>query len=171
MVPTVTLSELLDRFGLDRVDLLKINTEGAELSVLRGLRPEHWPRIRQVCLEVERSSVTTPQVRELLCAAGFEVHEIGGWNVGADADVSYLYAVRSEDRPPAGSPWDEPADQMLTTGQLRDTWRRRCRPRCARTSSSSSTTCPGSPTARWPGWSCRRHRPGPAGLPRSRAAC
>ncbi|MEV4693099.1 amino acid adenylation domain-containing protein [Micromonospora echinospora] len=118
VVPTVTLSELLDRFGLDRVDLLKINTEGAELSVLRGLRPEHWPRIRQVCLEVERSSVTMPQVRELLSAAGFEVHEIGDWNVGADADVSYVYAVRPQDRPPAASPRDEPADHLLTTGML-----------------------------------------------------
>ncbi|MEV5764093.1 amino acid adenylation domain-containing protein [Micromonospora sp. NPDC052213] len=118
VVPTVTLSELLDRFGLDRVDLLKVNTEGAELSVLRGLRPEHWPRIGQVCLEVERSSVTAPQVRELLSAAGFEVHEIGDWNVGADADVSYIYAMRPQDQPQAASPWDEPADQLLTTGLL-----------------------------------------------------
>nr|WP_227457323.1 amino acid adenylation domain-containing protein [Micromonospora purpureochromogenes] len=118
VVPTVTLSDLLDRFGLDRVDLLKINTEGAELSVLRGLRPEHWPRIRQVCLEVERSSVTTPRVRELLCAAGFEVHDIGDWNVGADADVSYVYAVRPQDPPPAATPRDEPADHLLTTGLL-----------------------------------------------------
>ncbi|MEE3922697.1 phosphopantetheine-binding protein [Micromonospora sp. BRA006-A] len=97
---------------------MKINTEGAELSVLRGLRPEHWPRIRQVCLEVERSSVTTPQVRELLCAAGFEVHDIGDWNVGADADVSYVYAVRPQEPPPAATPRDEPADHLLTTGLL-----------------------------------------------------
>ncbi|MGC4891719.1 amino acid adenylation domain-containing protein [Micromonospora sp. DT227] len=118
VVPTVTLSELLDRFALDRVDLLKVNVEGTELSVLRGVRPEHWPRVRQVCLEVERSSVTAPPARELLSAAGFTVHEIGDWNVDADADVSYLYAVRSGEQPPAGSPWAEPADQMLTTAQL-----------------------------------------------------
>ena len=86
--------------------------------MLRGLRPEHWPRIRQVCLEVERSSVTTPRVRELLCAAGFEVHDIGDWNVGADADVSYVYAVRPQDPPPAATPRDEPADHLLTTGLL-----------------------------------------------------
>ena len=37
---------------IPRIDLLKIDVEGAELSVLRGVRREHWPRVRAVVAEV-----------------------------------------------------------------------------------------------------------------------
>lgn len=30
------------------VDLLKVDVERAELEVLAGVQPAHWPRIRQV---------------------------------------------------------------------------------------------------------------------------
>ncbi|HEX6873879.1 MAG TPA: FkbM family methyltransferase [Micromonosporaceae bacterium] len=119
-VVTVTLSQLIDRLELDRVDLLKINAEGAELRILRGLRPEHWSRIGQVCLEVEHSSVAGPRIRAMLDAAGFETHEIGDWNVGSEADVSYLYAIRPGWLPAnGGSMPDEPPDPLLTAGTLR----------------------------------------------------
>ena len=32
-----------------RVDLCKVDVERAELSVLRGIAVEDWPRIKQVC--------------------------------------------------------------------------------------------------------------------------
>lgn len=76
---------------IDRVDLLKINTEGAELSVLRGIRPDHWKSIRQVCLEVERSSVVGAEIRSILEGAGFTVHSVEDWSVGTEADVTYVY--------------------------------------------------------------------------------
>ncbi|HEX2252152.1 MAG TPA: amino acid adenylation domain-containing protein, partial [Thermoanaerobaculia bacterium] len=47
-----TLSELLAETGAERVDLLKIDVEKAELDVLDGLAEEDWPRIRQVVMEV-----------------------------------------------------------------------------------------------------------------------
>jgi FkbM family methyltransferase len=43
-----TLSEVLAQQHLAHVDLLKIDVEGAELDVLRGVLPADWPRIRQV---------------------------------------------------------------------------------------------------------------------------
>ncbi|MFJ9566965.1 amino acid adenylation domain-containing protein [Streptomyces fuscichromogenes] len=101
-VETTDLSGIFDRFALDRVDLLKINTEGAELDVLRGLRPEHWHRVRQVCLEVERASSVGPEIRKILTDAGFSVHEIDDWNVDAAADVTYVYADREPAEPGEG---------------------------------------------------------------------
>ncbi|MFE3166657.1 amino acid adenylation domain-containing protein [Streptomyces sp. NPDC059224] len=93
-VETTDLSSIFDRFALDHVDLLKINTEGAEADVLRGLRPEHWHRVRQVCLEVERASAVGPEIRKILYDADFSLHEIDDWNVDSAADVSYVYATR-----------------------------------------------------------------------------
>jgi FkbM family methyltransferase len=35
-----------------RVDLLKVDVERAELLVLQGIAPHHWPIIEQVTMEV-----------------------------------------------------------------------------------------------------------------------
>lgn len=43
-----TVSDLIQEHGLPRVDLLKIDVERAELDVLRGVAPAHWPLIHQV---------------------------------------------------------------------------------------------------------------------------
>jgi FkbM family methyltransferase len=49
--PLKTLSQIVDENRLDRIDLLKIDVEGAERDVLRGVRDEHWPLIRQLIVE------------------------------------------------------------------------------------------------------------------------
>ncbi len=43
-----TVSDLIRSHALDRINLLKIDVEGAELDVLRGIAPEHWAQIHQV---------------------------------------------------------------------------------------------------------------------------
>ena len=43
-----TVSALIGEHSLERVDLLKIDVEGAELDVLRGIDQKDWPTIRQV---------------------------------------------------------------------------------------------------------------------------
>ncbi|MFG2586334.1 FkbM family methyltransferase [Streptomyces malaysiensis] len=123
-VATTDLSSIFDRFALDRVDLLKINTEGTELDVLRGLRPEHWHRVRQVCLEVERASAVGPEIRKILTNAGFSLHEIDDWNVDTAADVTYVYATRQPTEtgagtgvPAASDAWPGPG--LLTARQIR----------------------------------------------------
>ncbi|MFD6939098.1 amino acid adenylation domain-containing protein [Streptomyces goshikiensis] len=123
-VETTDLSSLIDRMAMERIDLLKVNTEGAELSVLRGIRPEHWERIGQVCLEVENSSVVGAEIEEILTGAGFTVHTVDDWSVGADADVTYVYAT--QDSGPAGTavtavtkPAVRPAEVLLTARELR----------------------------------------------------
>ncbi len=88
-----TLSAFLRDQELDRVDLLKIDVERAELDVLGGIEPEDWPRIAQVAMEVhgeERSAAS----RRLLAERGFEVT---GEQDDAlrGTEVSMLYAVRA----------------------------------------------------------------------------
>jgi len=48
----VTLSEVIDEHNVDKIDLLKIDCEGAEEDSLLGLRPDHWSLIDQAVVEV-----------------------------------------------------------------------------------------------------------------------
>lgn len=105
-----TLSEHVDRLGLDSIDLLKVDVEGAEMAVLRGVRPEHWGRVRAVVVETEPGN--REAVVELLEKRGYEVRfeepysqeEEGGKGAGADkkGKKSALAMVYAE-RPGAGT--------------------------------------------------------------------
>ena len=43
-----TLSDILAETGVERVDLLKIDVQKAELEVLEGIAEEDWPKIAQL---------------------------------------------------------------------------------------------------------------------------
>ncbi len=66
------LGDVLEEQQVGDIDLLKVDVEGAELSVLRGIKPEQWPRIKQVTLEVENFD-TVRQLAALLRSKGFNV--------------------------------------------------------------------------------------------------
>jgi 31-O-methyltransferase len=70
--PQRSLSSLIDAQGIERVDLLKIDVERAEWAVLRGIRAEHWPRIRQVVMEVHDLDGRLAAVCQLLRQQGFD---------------------------------------------------------------------------------------------------
>ena len=54
------------------VDLLKIDVEGAELDVLRGLDDDHWALIQNIVLETMEKSGIRAEIEELLKQKGFE---------------------------------------------------------------------------------------------------
>ena len=68
-----TLSRVKRELGVARIALLKVDVEGAELDVLRGIDPADWPAIDQVVAEVHDVDGRVTQVRELLEAQGFRV--------------------------------------------------------------------------------------------------
>ena len=61
-----TLSDIIDEHQIDRVDLLKVDCEGAELPALQGLRDEHWPRVGKVVVEVHDRDGRLDTVRSIL---------------------------------------------------------------------------------------------------------
>jgi FkbM family methyltransferase len=80
-VPGKTLPEIVKEFGLHRIDLLKMNIEGAELSVLESAR-EVLPRVRNLVVSCHdfladngggESARTFAGVRALLGAAGYTI--------------------------------------------------------------------------------------------------
>jgi len=56
-----------------RIDLLKIDVEGDELEVLRGIAPDDWPLIEQIALEVHDREGRLGKVEALLRQQGYAV--------------------------------------------------------------------------------------------------
>jgi len=94
------LSDTIAELGIQKVDLLKIDVQRAELDVLRGLDEADWPRIQQIVMEIHDAAGTETEGRtgvflDLLENHGFEVF------IEQDAllqgtDRYNLYAYRPE---------------------------------------------------------------------------
>jgi len=72
------LSDVIAETGVERIDLLKIDVQRAELDVLRGLAESDWRKVDQIVMEVhdapgEASEGRVEILRELLEGHGFEV--------------------------------------------------------------------------------------------------
>ncbi|MCJ1241508.1 hypothetical protein MMC14_009513 [Varicellaria rhodocarpa] len=81
-----------------RIDLLKIDVEGAELDVLHGLDDGHWAAVRNVILETMEASGARVRIEELLRAKGFSVtRERASW---APEDFYMIRAWRDDDTVP-----------------------------------------------------------------------
>ncbi|MFL6201612.1 MAG: amino acid adenylation domain-containing protein, partial [Thermoanaerobaculia bacterium] len=90
------LSSVIREYGVDRIDLLKVDVEKSELEVLRGLDEEDWPKVRQVVLEVHDVEGRLETVKSLLSGHGFRL------TVEQDESLQQtrlynIYAVRPED--------------------------------------------------------------------------
>jgi FkbM family methyltransferase len=67
-----TVSAVMRQLGIERVDLLKVDAEGAEWEVLQGIEDQDWPRIRQLTVEVHVSELVD-RIRSLLEEKRYEV--------------------------------------------------------------------------------------------------
>jgi len=66
-----TLSDMMAQYEVTHIDLLKIDCEGNELSVLLGIETVDWPKIQQVVVEVHDVDNRLETVRQLLQKHGF----------------------------------------------------------------------------------------------------
>lgn len=77
-----TVSALISELSLERVDLLKIDVEGAELDVLRGIDQKDWPTIRQVSntapILSEVQYLTGRSSSSSCCCCAWVDHELTG---------------------------------------------------------------------------------------------
>jgi FkbM family methyltransferase len=66
------VSEAMSIAAVDRIALLKIDAEGSELDVLRGIKTEDWPRIDQIAMEIhDADGQRAAQTRQMLEEHGF----------------------------------------------------------------------------------------------------
>lgn len=86
-----SLSRVLEELSVDRVDLLKIDVEGAEFDVLAGIDDADWPRISQIVIEVEEWAARESAIREVLTGRGFTVQV---QQTSVAGDIGLVFGVR-----------------------------------------------------------------------------
>ena len=67
-----SLSEVVRTHRIQRIDLLKVDVEGAELDVLRGIEGPDWALVRQAVVEVHDFDGRLEAAQDLLRQAGFD---------------------------------------------------------------------------------------------------
>ena len=67
---TLTLSDVMRREGIERIDYLKINAEKSELDILSGIDTADWQKIDQIALEVDVDE-SVALITDLLARANF----------------------------------------------------------------------------------------------------
>lgn len=84
---------LENRPSTNNIDLLKIDVEGAELDVLRGIDDAHWPLVQNIVLETYENSGNRGAIVDLLHSKGFTITTEGAsW---APKDFYLLKACRN----------------------------------------------------------------------------
>jgi FkbM family methyltransferase len=81
--------------GVDAIDLMKIDVEGAEEAVLAGIDTACWSRIRQLVVEVHDVDGRLARLRALLERHGYRTTtDREDWALHALLGISMLYATR-----------------------------------------------------------------------------
>ena len=87
-----TISDVIDEQNIKRLDYLKVDTEGAEINVLNGIRADHWPMIRQAVIEVHNGSSGLQEVIKILERNG--LHAVVEQPNAALSHLRMVYAAR-----------------------------------------------------------------------------
>lgn len=86
-----SVPEIVQGHGIGRVDVLKVDAEGAEVQILEGIGADNWPIIRQVMVETHRGKSSTDQVADILKEKGYRTSV--DFSPSSPAD-EMVYAVR-----------------------------------------------------------------------------
>ena len=84
-VDTLTVADLMNRFSLSRIDVLKLNCEGCEYGIIRNMSDETMSHIGEILLEFHSGPRDLPSI---LSRKGFDAKIRGG-------TFGYLAATRA----------------------------------------------------------------------------
>lgn len=91
-----TVSQIIEKENVTRIDLLKIDCEGAEYDVLQGIADKDWDKIRQVVAEVYNADNRVEKVKQLLESKGFIHITVEEDNAVGGANLYNVYALRAK---------------------------------------------------------------------------
>ncbi|MGB7926381.1 MAG: amino acid adenylation domain-containing protein, partial [Pyrinomonadaceae bacterium] len=119
-----TISNIISENKIESIDLLKIDVEKSEVDVLEGIKPEDWPKIKQIVIEVHDIEHRFDEVISLLKGHGFEikidelVEETGVYNIFAKRER--LDDLASESNRTSDRQLSVVNNFQLSGGELRD---------------------------------------------------
>lgn len=88
------LSDVIRHEHVEAIDLLKVDVEKSEHQVLAGIDDEHWPRIRQIVVELHDVEGRMAQWAARLGALGFQV-AVDQDPMLANTNIHTLYGRRA----------------------------------------------------------------------------
>ena len=89
-----TLSSVINELGMQSIDLLKIDVEGEEYEVLKGIEQQEWNKIKQIVAEVHDREGRLEQFQKLLISYGFDITVERNNLMPPTVNNFNLYAVR-----------------------------------------------------------------------------
>jgi FkbM family methyltransferase len=90
-----TLSSLIREKNIPRIDLLKIDCEGAEWDVLQGIESDHWSLISSMVIEVHDQDGRVQRMQQLLTEKGFVNQHMEQEQGLEDSKMYNIFARRS----------------------------------------------------------------------------
>jgi len=91
-----TMSQFVRERGIERIDLLKVDVEKAELDVLGGIETDDWPKIRQVVIEVHDVEDRLKTVTALLGRHGLADITVEQPLTNLNSNIFTVFATRAQ---------------------------------------------------------------------------
>lgn len=118
-----TLASVIAEHAIDRIDLLKIDVQKAELDVLHGIDEGNWAKVQQIVMEVHDIDGRLQQVVQLLRQHGFTV-AVEQDELHTNTILYNLFARRAEApgsniAGPAAQATPHPNSTVITADDLR----------------------------------------------------
>lgn len=89
-----TLSQVVRDHGVERIDILKIDVEKAELDVLQGVEDRDWPKIQQMVVDVHDIDGRLDTVLALLRKHGFAEITVDQPPTLKNSTIYTVFAIR-----------------------------------------------------------------------------
>lgn len=71
MCKLTSLGHFIEKNGIDHIDFIKIDVEGAEFDVIKSIKPSQFPMIKQLCIEVHNINNRVDQLDFYLQEQGY----------------------------------------------------------------------------------------------------
>ncbi len=89
-----TVSQVIAEHDVSQIDVLKVDVEGNELEVLRGIRQEDWPKIDSVAAEVHDVDDRLGTITRMLEKAGLSATQVSQEDILRGTNVYGIWATR-----------------------------------------------------------------------------
>ena len=87
-----TVARLVDEYGIEKIDFLKIDAERSERQILKGMRQSDWDKVKQLVVEFHEGDAASREIEQMLVDQGFTVEVDSNPHFG---NIFMVYARRN----------------------------------------------------------------------------